>query len=170
LNQGGAAQLRHSVRDSFEGIQIDFSGASAGSILIRAKSSAGVPVHRVHAVRGWVRANEGSEGKVDSKGLSKPLTTPSRPWPRPLAELSSRQDSPATNPNTVMNAGLVRRNTNTSTKGQIQAQGSRKNRRRPYLRLRLRLQLRLRLRLQNPVPLNLKPKRKSLPTWRPVDL
>ncbi len=31
------------------------------------------------------------EGKVDSKGLSKPLTVPSRPWPRPLAELSSRQ-------------------------------------------------------------------------------
>jgi hypothetical protein len=35
-----------------------------------------------------------NDGKVNSKGLSKPLTVPSRPWPRPLAELSSRQTPP----------------------------------------------------------------------------
>eukprot|EP01043_Picozoa_sp_COSAG02_P005537 COSAG02_NODE_150_length_33596_cov_61.953966_33_plen_130_part_00 len=36
----------------------------------------------------------GSEGKVDNKGLSKPLTSPSRPWPRLPAELGSRQPPP----------------------------------------------------------------------------
>eukprot|EP01043_Picozoa_sp_COSAG02_P020189 COSAG02_NODE_989_length_15437_cov_95.731860_13_plen_199_part_00 len=36
----------------------------------------------------------GDEGKVDSKGLSKPLTSPSRPWPRLPAELGSRQSPP----------------------------------------------------------------------------
>ena len=35
-----------------------------------------------------------TDGKVDSKGLSKPLTSPSRPWPRLPAELGSRQTPP----------------------------------------------------------------------------
>ncbi len=34
------------------------------------------------------------DGKVDSKGLSKPLTSPSRPWPRLPAKLGSRQTPP----------------------------------------------------------------------------
>ena len=35
-----------------------------------------------------------NNGKVDSEGLSKPLTSPSRPWPRLPAELGSRQTPP----------------------------------------------------------------------------
>ena len=35
-----------------------------------------------------------NKGKVDSKGLSKPLTSPSRPWPRLPAKLGSHQTPP----------------------------------------------------------------------------